>query len=358
MAILQPLIDERDQQKLVNQLKKLILAYCPEWEDLSSLDLDLNANALIHIFARMMEITIQRLNKVPEKNLLSFLDMVGISLAPPRVARAPLVFSMAKGASQYGFVPAGAQIASAPLKDGTSVIFETEKDLTVILPKLVKAISLNPKTDYWKDHSPAFFNKSPNQNAEELFQGKDLVSHQLWLGSQKLFGLKEPANIILNITLGNDNLRQLAATKWQVKWYCYTDGIKTPLVAEEENSDPDIVNLLKTGQITFLKLSGISAQTITGMEASEVRSWTNQWIVAELNRPITDNVKDNLPEIKNITAAVKIDGRGHTGTGTIASQGLDLIKGTKTSFNEELKEKVERKENVRIIAKNQKRKVT
>src|SRR5215471_9646213 len=35
------------------------------------------------MFARLLELTIERLNQAPEKNLLAFLDTLGVSLLPP-----------------------------------------------------------------------------------------------------------------------------------------------------------------------------------------------------------------------------------------------------------------------------------
>ncbi|MBU4138761.1 MAG: putative baseplate assembly protein, partial [Euryarchaeota archaeon] len=73
MTTAPPKIDSRDQQMLYEQVRDLALYYCPEWIEEDVIGSDKNADALMRIFARMMEIIIQRLNKVPDKNFLAFL---------------------------------------------------------------------------------------------------------------------------------------------------------------------------------------------------------------------------------------------------------------------------------------------
>lgn len=292
-----PIIDDKNQQKLVKQVRDLAIQYCPEWKDVVSIESDKQADALIQIFSRMMEIIIQRLNKVPDKNFLAFLDMVGVRLLPPHVARAPLTFTMAVGATKYGFIPKGTQVAT-----DENIVFETENDLTVILPKLVKAVSINPKDDRWTDHSPVFFGKK-GAEAETLFKGKDLIPHRLYLGHSRLFGFKEAATITLNVTLKRDiTLKNSSA--WEVNWYYYTDESPEPKPINVYRED-SVVNLRKSGNIIFRDISEIAEKTLIGFEKEigQQKSWTNHWIFAELKTPMPEN---QLPEIDTIKTSVSI----------------------------------------------------
>ena len=257
MPIKTPKIDDRDQQMIVEQVRELALYYCPEWKDVKSIEADKNANTLIHIFSRMMEIIAQRLNKVPDKNFLTFLDMVGVHLSPPRIAHAPLTFTIAKGGPQYVSIPAATQVA-APIKDKEPVVFETEKELTIISPKLTKAVSLSPGQDRWTDHSPVLFDNE-KEGIEDLFKGRELDPHRLSSGHKKLFSFEETATIVLTVTL-KKNIELKAP--WEVKWYCYKDDSpdQVPLIVAD-NIDP-VVNLLKNGDITFSNVGGISKQTL------------------------------------------------------------------------------------------------
>ena len=68
--------------------------------------------ALIRIFARYSEIIIDRLNQVPEKNFLAYLDLLGVSPVPPLPARVPLTFVPTAGSPAGVRVPPRTQVAA------------------------------------------------------------------------------------------------------------------------------------------------------------------------------------------------------------------------------------------------------
>lgn len=147
MAAAYPRIDERHAAHLAQQVEQLLRHYVPEWQGG-----DPQAQALIAVFARFGELIIERLNRVPEKNLLAFLDLLGASLAPPQPARVPLTFSLAEGGTLAARVSAGTQVATAlPAADGEPVIFETERDLVVTPARLAAAIVHDPAADRYRD---------------------------------------------------------------------------------------------------------------------------------------------------------------------------------------------------------------
>lgn len=322
MPVDAPKIDSRDQTMLVEQLQKLALEYCSSeslpdtWKDLSSIQSDKKANTLIHIFARMMEIIINRLNKVPDKNFLTFLDLVGVRLSSPKVARTPLTFTMASGANYYS-IPEGIQVAAAEAKGQEAVVFETEKALTVIAPRLVKAVSLSPANDKWTDHSQIL--SGSNVEETELFNGKALIPHLLYLGHNKLFSFKEKTAITLEIVVSNEaevSVGSREADKWRVKWYYFDEKSVSRSLDVEKTSpsnvsdqnliDWEVANLLKSGSITFKPVAGISIKELTGVEKrnSKKCSWTSNWIFAELETPILET---NLPKISNVKANIDIN---------------------------------------------------
>src|SRR5574341_424325 len=307
MTVTTPVIDARGQQRVVEQVRDLVLKNCPEWEDAAALASDKQADALVRIFASMMELVIQRLNKMPDKNFLKFLDMIGVNLSPPRVARAPLTFAMAKGASKYGFVPAGTQVAAAVADQKEPAVFETLKSLTVILPKLDRAVSLDPKEDRWTDHSKTFFGNKTDGHAEALFSGSNLTPHRLYLGHNKLFSFKESGELTLQVQLKEDVVNQV----WEMKWYRFAEKAEGPILLSATGRDKDgkvssdVVNLLKSGSITFPSISGIAERTLSGVEkdTSAGKTWTSRWIYAELSSPIA---RQQLPEIDTVKASVSI----------------------------------------------------
>ncbi|MCZ7406590.1 MAG: hypothetical protein O8C67_16910, partial [Candidatus Methanoperedens sp.] len=298
MTIDPPKIDSRDQQILYEQVRDLALYYCPEWKDAAAIESDKYADALMHIFSRMLEIIIQRLNKVPDKNFLTFLDMVGTSLFPPRVAAAPLTFAMAKGETSYRKIPSGTQAATAQTKEKEAVVFETTEDITIIPQKLVSAVSLSPDEDEWADQTTVLSGNTTE--AVVLFKGKELVPHRLYLGNSELFSFKEKAVITLDISLKADIAQ---AVPWEVKWYYFDENSTPKSLDVAAGTDKDVANLLKSGRFSFEPVGGISEKTLIGRETQT--NWTNHWIYAELNTPIP---KENLPFINTIKASVSIPG--------------------------------------------------
>jgi|GEM_PF-2220771 len=329
-----PKIDKRDQQEIAKQVRDLALYYCPE---MVLIEKDKQADALIQIFSRMMGIIIYRLNKVPDKNFLTFLDLISISLSPPKVARAPLTFTMAKGESRYGMVRAGTQAATTQTKEKEAAVFETEKDLTIIQPKLVGAVSLNPGGDRWKDHTPVLISKK-EKGIESLFEGNNLVPHRLYLGHSKLFSFKEKTTIKLDVKVSEG---PASPENWEVKWYYFDKTLSKISVDvegfdEKGNKDPAVANLIKPGTIIFKGISGISENTLTGFEkeAGSPNKWKSNWIFAELSKPIPD---DKLPRISKITAGVVIAPPNSAGSGNISVDPLK-VAGAGTAFTKELKE--------------------
>src|SRR6185503_19080976 len=130
-----PLIDTRTSDDVVRQLLKLFRSYSDDKSQTQQGMFSLEpgaSRALVEIFGRFAELIIERLNQVPNKNLLAFLDLIGASLLPPQPARVPLTFSLANGSTVDGLVRAGTQIAAVPTEtEITPVVFETEAELIV-----------------------------------------------------------------------------------------------------------------------------------------------------------------------------------------------------------------------------------
>ena len=81
--------DLRFQTDLVDEARRRIIRYCPEWTDYNLSDPGIT---LIELFAWMTEQLVYRLNRVPEKNYVKFLEMLGVHLQPASSARAELTF--------------------------------------------------------------------------------------------------------------------------------------------------------------------------------------------------------------------------------------------------------------------------
>ena len=139
MALPTPNLDDlRFQQDLVDEARLRIIRYCPEWTEYNVSDPGIT---LIELFAWMTELMVYRLNKVPEKNYVKFLDLIGVSLMPAASARAELTFRLAAPFpltpedTTTAVVPRGMEVAAEGAPDAQEVIFTTEEPLLIVGPQ-------------------------------------------------------------------------------------------------------------------------------------------------------------------------------------------------------------------------------
>jgi uncharacterized phage protein gp47/JayE len=143
-----PLLDDRSFEDILNLLRESASRYAEKWRPGDNTDAGV---MLQHTFARLMEIVIERLNRVPEKQKLAFLHAMNISPLPPVPARAPLVFTL-KNDAPPTLVPKGTQVV-AKSPDGSSPVFETTEDLTVIPASITCAYTMEPDRNRYGDYT-------------------------------------------------------------------------------------------------------------------------------------------------------------------------------------------------------------
>jgi predicted phage baseplate assembly protein len=72
-----PNLDDRTLQSLVDDARRLVHRRCPEWSDHNISDPGIT---LIETFAMMVDQLIYRLNRVPDRNYIKFLELLGLEL--------------------------------------------------------------------------------------------------------------------------------------------------------------------------------------------------------------------------------------------------------------------------------------
>jgi hypothetical protein len=127
-------LDDRSWSDIVNEAQALKKRYAQEWDDSPS---DLG-NTLIELFAWLVEGMIYRLNRVPEKNYIEFLNLLGITRHPATPASTFLTFSAISG--QKKNLSKGTQAATQQTESQNAVVFETDDNLTVLPINLLYAI--------------------------------------------------------------------------------------------------------------------------------------------------------------------------------------------------------------------------
>src|SRR4051812_21891733 len=153
MSIPSPNLDDRNYQDIVDEAKRLIPLFCPEWTNHNLSDPGV---ALIELFAWMSEMILFRLNQVPDRFYAKFLDLVGIEPFPSSSARTELTFWLSSIQAEAAYVPAGTQVGT-PVRNGEApVLFSTLEDLTITQPHLVAAATTRSEddervSDIWED---------------------------------------------------------------------------------------------------------------------------------------------------------------------------------------------------------------
>lgn len=134
MSLPTPNLDDRRFQDIVDEAKRRIPRHCPDWTDHNVSDPGI---ALLELFAWMTEMTIYRLNQVPDQLYVKFLELVGIRLFPPAAARTRLLFRLTKPQPHALAVPAATQVATRRSDPEEPVVFMTDREAVANPARLV-----------------------------------------------------------------------------------------------------------------------------------------------------------------------------------------------------------------------------
>ncbi|CAO0831052.1 Putative baseplate assembly protein OS=Streptomyces microflavus OX=1919 GN=G3I39_15945 PE=4 SV=1 [Streptomyces microflavus] len=138
MALPSPNLDDRRFQQLVDEAKRYVQQRSPEWTDHNVSDPGVT---LIETFAYMVDQLLYRLNRVPDKNYAAFLDLLGVTLFPPTVARAEVDFWLSAPQPETVHLSAGTEVATARGEAEEPVVFTTSEDLPIVPSELVRLVT-------------------------------------------------------------------------------------------------------------------------------------------------------------------------------------------------------------------------
>src|SRR5205085_1992325 len=129
MPLPAPNLDDRRFQDLVDEAKRMVQQRCPTWTDHNVSDPGVT---LIETFAYMVDQLIYRVNRVPDRLHLAFLDLIGLRLHPPTPARTDVTFWLSAAATGALTVPAGTEVGTLRTETTESIVFSTEQDATAL----------------------------------------------------------------------------------------------------------------------------------------------------------------------------------------------------------------------------------
>lgn len=309
MIIEPPKIDKRTFSRLAETLRSMVPHYTPEWK---AEEKDAGT-ALTKIHAFITEMVITRLNQVPRKSLIAFLDMLGIKLLPAQPSRVPLVFKLAQGTTADILVPPRTQASAAKTEEHDEVPFETEENLLAVTSKLKEVISVDPAADAIYVHTANVVatdgSVRDQQDAFILFAGTNQQEHSLYLGHKDLLNIKGPGEIRLSVSVplaaGNASLDLLweywgeDKEKKTDRWISLevrsdgTDGLR-------RNGEIVLYKGLD-GEIKEAKLKDIfSATGRVAIKDATVADTKNRWVRVSLKTKLTGGLCAKLPVVDTL----------------------------------------------------------
>jgi predicted phage baseplate assembly protein len=163
-----PHLDDRRFQDIVDEAKRRIVRHCPEWTDHNVSDPGV---ALVELFAWMTEMMLYRLNQVPERLYVKFLELVGVELFSAVPAGVDLLFTLTAPRAEPVHVPAGSRVGTERAGDEQPAVFLTDDELRIDPPRLVACLTHHDDrfTDHWDDlrHAASSIRLFPTLRADE-----------------------------------------------------------------------------------------------------------------------------------------------------------------------------------------------
>jgi len=299
-----PKLDDRTFNDIVEEAISMIPRYAPEWTNHNPSDPGIT---LIELAAWMTDLLLFRLNQVPEKNYVAFLNLLGIKLRPPRAARALLQFKVVEGSGKQK-VPRTTQVSTPQAGEDQTVTFETTTDLIVTEVKLDKVFSYYDDT--YSDNSRFLDGATDAGTGFEVFGGAQRVERFLYLSDPRFAGVGEAS--VLRVYLGTPERggRDLARL---LEWEAWT-GARW----QEMRQAPIEVD---RGEVAFYGPLALTPTTVHHVEGL--------WIRARLAE-VPEKSEDT--EVDTIRARVEVVGEGllpekaYTNLDTSAYIQLDLGK--------------------------------
>ena len=177
-------LDDRRFQDLVSEARMRIHRACPEWTEHNVSDPGIT---LIELFAWMTEMTIYRLNRVPDKLHVALLELLGIRLDGPSAARTSIRFRLAAPATENVIIAGGATEVGTPrTATEESIVFQVDDDFTI--PPARPAAYVLQRGGQIKDVGLADGEARPQGPDQLPFGSPPAVGDALYLGFEEDIG--------------------------------------------------------------------------------------------------------------------------------------------------------------------------
>ena len=278
MTLPSPNLDDRSFDDILREAKQKISALCPQWTDHNPSDPGMT---LIELMAWMTETILYRLNRVPEKNYIKFLELIGVRLRPAQPARSWVEFKVSPKAPEDALpmILSGTRLSTRS-GNGEPLVFETVDPLNLTAARIIKLCSRYGEqvTDHTGDLA------GEGQTVARIFCGELAAPHVLYLGDRRVAEIFSSVQLKILVSMA-DELEDIVQIEWE-RW----DGERWEIVIPSED---ETRGFRTNGAILF----EFPAAFIT----SEVNDIPSCWLRARL----AGIKSDKLPRIVSLKLALE-----------------------------------------------------
>lgn len=267
-----PAIYKKDRSEMIEQIKAMVPFYTPEWR--FSEETPDPGSVLFLIVAEMLQENIKRLNRVPLKNYIAYLNLLNSRMLPAKPASAYVTFSLVDGYQHPVHIPAGTQLLAQ--QEDNKLIFETENNLLVTPTQLNAAYQADGITDVIYPcplvqslSSDAMPTTSFPIKLFDFSTGLNRQEHVWFFAHDDLFNIKGQAQIIMKIQNSNSRyaeeiICQQLADQALVEWLYATDEGWVPFDHVSALGNQIVLQKRKSARIISTEINGKTGRWVKG----------------------------------------------------------------------------------------------
>lgn len=235
-----PRLDDRSFNDIVEEALRLIPLYVPEWTDHNLSDPGIT---LIELFAWMTDIILYRLNRVPDKHFIKFMELIGMRLQEAEPATVPVTFWLTAPQPGTVTIPTGTAVATTRTETDPAITFTTSETIQIYVPTLLHIMTSRESANRQRHYSEHNTRRVVNGRSDfEMFESDPPApGDALYLGfeenlSHHLLGI----NFEVNTAEGAGVIPEDPPYIWEVPG---TDDVSGWIPAEVDMDDTSGLNV-------------------------------------------------------------------------------------------------------------------
>lgn len=161
-------LDDKKYEDIRDEAISNIIKHCPQWTNHNTSDPGVT---LVELFSSMTEMILYRLNQVPQKNYLAFIDLIGIKQRLPIPSKTDVTFILSDGyqmdldQKDTVLLTKDSIVTTEPQGEEEAIIFETTNEIYLSNLKLLnvysKKFNLTRNRDDIVNHTDDMLSKIP-----------------------------------------------------------------------------------------------------------------------------------------------------------------------------------------------------